>query len=440
MIDLADVEAKLYALIDFIVERGENLMQTWILLQFALLAALAVAAHLIARKAAPRLDVWLRGLPNKNVSGLRFPLLILRRLRPITFVLLAWASVLAIRSLTWPSRSYYVAAVASLVAALVIISITSRIIRNRFLRVIVSWTACGFFLLSAFGLLQDAETILDSAAIQLGEVRVSALLLIKAAVTLASLLVIANWVSRIAARRIAAIDDISPSMQVLSEKLLKALFYGAALLFGLQAVGFDLTSITVLSGAIGLGLGFGLQKVVSNLVSGVILLIDRSIKPGDVISLGETFGWIQHLGARYVSVLTRDGREFLVPNEDLITGQVINWSYSNEDVRLDIYFGVSYASDPHVVRRVAREAAATVNRVVTTSPPVCHIVGFGDSSIDLILRFWIKDPTNGLTNVRGDVYLAIWDAFKANGIQIPYPRRDVTILKGGAYSEDAART
>jgi small-conductance mechanosensitive channel len=216
-------------------------------------------------------------------------------------------------------------------------------------------------------------------------------------------------------------------MRVLTTKLMRLLLFGAAILFGLQASGFDLTSITVLSGAIGLGIGFGLQKVVSNLVSGVILLLDRSIKPGDVISLGETFGWIQTLGARYVSVLTRDGREYLVPNEDLITGQVVNWSYSNEDIRLDIYFGVSYDSDPHEVRRLAREAAATVQRVVPDKEPLCHIVGFGESSIDLILRFWIRDPINGLTNVRGDVYLAVWDAFKANGIKLPFPRRVISI-------------
>jgi len=176
------------------------------------------------------------------------------------------------------------------------------------------------------------------------------------------------------------------------------------------------------------GPDFGLQKVVSNLVSWVIILLDKSIKPGDVISLGETFGWINSLGARYVSITTRDGREFLIPNEDPITGQVVNWSHSDEFVRLDIHFGTDYGDDPHRVRRIAIEAARTVPRMLTQQPRVCHIVGFGDSSVDYILRFWIRDPTGGLTNIRGNVYPALWDAFKAHGISIPFPQREVRVL------------
>ena len=175
---------------------------------------------------------------------------------------------------------------------------------------------------------------------------------------------------------------------------------------------------------------FGLQKVVSNLVSGIIILLDKSIKPGDVISLGETFGWINSLGARYVSVVTRDGKEYLIPNEDLITGQVVNWSHSNAYVRLDIHFGTAYHDDPHKVRQIAIEAAQSVDRVLSFKPPVCHIVGFGDSSVDYILRFWIEDPTGGLTNIRGNVYLALWDAFQAHEISIPFPQREVTVLPG----------
>jgi len=128
-------------------------------------------------------------------------------------------------------------------------------------------------------------------------------------------------------------------------------------------------------------------------------------------------------------VVTRDGREYLIPNEDLITGQVVNWSYSNEFVRLDIHFGTSYACDPHQVRRLAVEAAQAVARVLgPPRAPVCHIVGFGDSSVDYVLRFWISDPTEGLTNIRGNVFLALWDAFKANGITIPFPQREVRLL------------
>jgi small-conductance mechanosensitive channel len=219
--------------------------------------------------------------------------------------------------------------------------------------------------------------------------------------------------------------------------MLQVVLYTSAFVVALRVVGVDLTGLAVLSGAIGVGLGFGLQKVVSNLVSGIIILLDKSIKPGDVISLGETFGWINALGARYVSVVTRDGREYLIPNEDLITGQVVNWSHSSDFVRLDIFFGTAYGDDPHQVRALAIEAAASVDRVLAhPKPPVCHIVGFGDSSVDYILRFWISDPTGGLTNIRGNVYLALWDIFKANGISVPFPQREVRVLPDGDPFDD----
>ena len=180
------------------------------------------------------------------------------------------------------------------------------------------------------------------------------------------------------------------------------------------------------SGAVGVGIGFGLQKVVSNFISGIIILMDQSIKPGDTISLGETFGWIRELRARFVSVVTRDGREFLIPNEDFITTQVINWSFSDKYVRLDVPFGVSYNSDPHEVSRLAIEAAGQVGRVdATRNPPVCWMTGFGDSSLDFLLRFWIRDPQRGLTNVRGMVLLALWDTFKEHDINIPFPHREI---------------
>jgi small-conductance mechanosensitive channel len=278
------------------------------------------------------------------------------------------------------------------------------------------------------GLMTQATDVLDRIAIQFGGVHLSLLLIIQAAITLVILIAAANWTSAAVKRRIETVEDMSPSMKVLTEKLFRLVVYGAAIIIGLQSIGFDLSSLTLFSGAIGLGIGFGLQKVVSNLVSGVILLIDKSIKPGDVISLGETFGWINELGARYVSVVTRDGREYLIPNEDLITSQVVNWSHSSELVRLDINFGVSYDSNPHEVRKLAVEAASEVKRVVLDPAPVCHVTGFGDSSVDFILRFWIRDPTGELTNVRGAVFLSLWDALKAANIEIPFPRRDVKIL------------
>ena len=332
------------------------------------------------------------------------------------------------REVTWPSRSYLIGLVATFVAAVTVVAIATRLIKNPLLRSLIKWAAWGWVTLTLLGFWDDTVGLLDSAAIELGGLSLSALLVVKTILLLAILLSLASWASRFSASRLKQVDDLSPSMRVLAEKMVTIALYGVAVVFTVRSVGFDLTSLTVLSGAIGIGVGFGLQKVVSNFVSGFILLLDKSIKPGDVISLGDTFGWIQSLSARYVSVVTRDGREYLIPNEDLITGQVVNWSHSNDLVRLDIDFGVSYDSDPHHVRKIAVEACRNVNRVQATPAPVCHVVGFGDSSIDMKLRIWISDPSGGLTNVRGQVFLALWDTLKEHNVEIPFPRRDVTLL------------
>jgi small-conductance mechanosensitive channel len=197
----------------------------------------------------------------------------------------------------------------------------------------------------------------------------------------------------------------------------------------LSSVGIDFSALALFSGAVGVGVGFGLQKIVSNLVSGIILLADKSIKPGDIITLGDNWGWVDTMGARYTSVVSPDGREYLIPNEDFVTQRVINWSYSNERVGLDVKFGVSYASDPHQVRALALAAVAALPRVLNEPAPVCHLVKFGDSSLDFSLWFWIGDPIKGVGNVRSEVLLALWDAFKREGIEIPYPVRDMRLDK-----------
>jgi small-conductance mechanosensitive channel len=405
------------------------MMQPWRLYQIAILIGCFLVAHLVNGRLSPRLRARMQEM-HTTKARLRLMLVVLHRLRALIFVGLAWGAVFVLQTVTWPSRSHLVALGASLATAWVFVAIATRLIRNRVVRVLVSWGAWAFVTLHILGWVDEAELALERAAIDLGEVRLSLLLVLKVAVLLGVLLTLASWIGHLIVARIERDEDISPSMKVLSDKLIRIALFAIAIMAALQSVGFDMTSLTVLSGAIGLGLGFGLQKIVSNLVSGVILLLDKSIKPGDVISLGETFGWITSLGARAVSVLTRDGREYLIPNEDLITGQVVNWSRSSDLVRLDIYFGVSYDSDPHFVRKIVVEAAKAVPRVAGDPSPVCHIVGFGDSSIDFITRFWIRDPSKGLTNIRGAVYLAIWDALKANGVEIPYPKRDVTIIEG----------
>ncbi|MEQ9258747.1 MAG: mechanosensitive ion channel [Roseovarius sp.] len=408
-----------------------GLLRPWNAYQLGIAIGLFVLAHLLARVAAPHLHGWMRTREGWPKWRMRFLVLVHRRLRLIFFVAMIWPLVWVMREVTWPSRSYILGIVAQLALAWLVIAIVTRLISNGFVRSMVRYVGWAWVTLSILGLTDEAQSLLDSAAIELGDMRLSLWIILQAVGAIVVLMVGARFLSTTTAARIRSNEEISPSMQVLAIKFIQVALYGAAFFIGLKAVGVDLTGLAVLSGAIGVGLGFGLQKVVSNLVSGVILLLDRSIKPGDVISLGETFGWINSLGARYVSITTRDGREYLIPNEDLITGQVVNWSHSNDYVRLDIYFGTAYHDDPHEVRRIAIEAASSVNRVLSFKPPVCHIVGFGDSSVDYILRFWISDPTGGLTNIRGNVYLALWDAFKAHGISIPFPQREVRLLGDG---------
>lgn len=402
----------------------------WRLYQVAIILGLIILAQAIKMIVAPRMHEWMRTLEGWPMWRMRVLVMLHKRILLIAFVVLSWAVLLVMREVTWPSRSYLIGLAASLTAAWLIVVFAARFIQNRFLRRLVTWGLWIYVTLYILSLQDTAMAFLDGLAIEFGDFRLSAFAVMKALVVTGILFAVARLISRTTARRVQENEEISPSMRVLVVKFLQVILYGAAFFIGLKAVGFDLTGLAVLSGAIGVGLGFGLQKVVSNLVSGVIILMDKSIKPGDVISLGETFGWINTLGARYTSITTRDGREYLIPNEDLITNQVVNWSHSNDFVRLDLNFGTAYQDDPHEVRKLAVEAAKTVDRVLTHRPPVCHIIGFGDSSVDYILRFWIKDPTGGLMNIKGHVYLALWDSFKENGISIPFPQREVKVLEG----------
>ncbi|WP_411974399.1 mechanosensitive ion channel family protein [Sulfitobacter faviae] len=420
----------LQALFDGVLGFGESILSPgWRQNQILILLALVALAWVLHRVSGVMLQNWVRSREGWSKWQLRVVVQVKRRLGLIWFALLAGLLYQVMQNVTWPSRSYLIGLAATLAAIYVGIAFAARLVRNRPLRRMVTWGLWIYATLYMLNVADDVALFLDGVALTVGEFRLSVLTILTALVVVGALLTMARLVSTTTAATIRKNEDISPSMQVLAVKGVQILLYGLAFFIGVRAVGIDLTGLAVLSGAIGVGLGFGLQKVVSNLVSGVIILLDKSIKPGDVISLGETFGWIQTLGARYASVVTRDGKEYLIPNEDLITGQVVNWSHSNDFVRLDIYFGTAYSDDPHLVRKLAVEAAKGVDRVLSYKAPVCHIVGFGDSSVDYILRFWIKDPTGGLTNIRGNVYLALWDAFKEHGISIPFPQREVKVIE-----------
>lgn len=314
---------------------------------------------------------------------------------------------------------------ASLLGAWIAIRLASGLLRDPGLARAVAVVAWAVAALGILGLLGPAIGFLDSFGVTLGAFRLTLWLVIKTLLTLALLLWIAVLAARVLNARIERLPQFTPSVRVLLEKGVSIGFVAAAVAIALTATGVDLTVFAVIGGAIGLGIGFGLQKIVSNLVSGVILLLDRSIKPGDVIEIGDTYGWITFLGARYAAVQTRDRKEWLIPNEDLITNRVVNWSRTDDLLRLHAPVGVSYDSDLHKAIALAIDAAKSVKRVVEEPPPVCLVKAFGDSAVELDLRFWIRDPQNGTANVRSAVFLAMWDAFRQNGIKIPFPQRDV---------------
>ena len=434
---LAQIAATLWSDLALLVEG--LLTPGWRQNQLLIILALIAIAWLLRFVCDPMIEKFARSREGWAKWRYRVLVQIRRRQILIVFAIAAWATYAIMQQVTWPSRSYLIGLSATLATAWLFIAFAARLVRNPFLRRVVKWGVWIYATLYYLNLIEPVSAFLDSLALTVGEVRLSVLTVVVGLTVIGVVVTAARLISQTTASNIRRNDDLSPSMQVLAVKAVQVIVYGVAIVVGVQALGFDLTGLAVLSGAIGVGLGFGLQKVVSNLVSGVIILLDKSIKPGDVISLGDTFGWIQTLGARYASVVTRDGKEYLIPNEDLITGQVVNWSHSDEFVRLDIYFGTAYGDDPHAVRRIAIEAAQAVDRVLARpKAPVCHIVGFGDSSVDYILRFWIRDPTQGLTNIRGNVYLALWDAFKENGISIPFPQREVRMLEDAPNTQPVA--
>lgn len=320
--------------------------------------------------------------------------------------------------------------VASLLSAWLLIRIASKLLKNQAASRFVATVAWTMAILNIFNWLIPAFEFLDSISLTLGSVRLSPLLVIKAGLALWFSLWLANVLAAFLDRRLENSDNVSPVMRVLSVKLLHIGLIIAAFLITFSAVGIDLTTLAVFGGALGVGLGFGLQKIFSNLVSGVILLLDRSIKPGDVISVGQTFGWINHLSARYVSVITRDGIEHLIPNEVLITERVENWSYSDNMVRLKLPIGIHYKSDVRLAMKLCVEAASATPRILQKPESKCLFKGFGDSSVDLELRVWIDDPPNGRSNVLSEVLLGVWDRFHEHGIEIPYPQRDLHLRSG----------
>jgi small-conductance mechanosensitive channel len=284
------------------------------------------------------------------------------------------------------------------------------------------------------GWLDPIINTLDSIGMASGKSRITLWSVLKLLFTLTLFVLVAAWISRWVERRLKRLSTLAPSTRIGISKFANAFLIGLSILMGLNAAGVDLTALTVLTGAIGLGLGFGLQSIAANFVSGFVLLMDRSIKPGDVISLSgqsgtstENFGWVQELRGRYVVVRDRDGVEMLVPNQQLISNAVINWSYTDPRIRLKLPIRVSYRDDPELALNILLSACEGQARVLREPAPVSRLMHFSDSGIELELRFWISDPQEGVNNVRSEVNRAIWRLFKEHGITIPVAQREIIV-------------
>ena len=351
---------------------------------------------------------------------------------PIVWLGVQWIVVFAMNYLAYRHASLVITS--SLLTAWIVISIATVFVANPLLSLIISIGAWIVAALNIVGLLDNAIAVLDGAVLTLGQVNISVLMVVQGLIALGVLL----WITAIAGQliegRIKSSPNLTPSIKVLSTKLLRILLAVVAFVFALQIVGINLTAFAVFGGAIGVGLGFGLQKIFANLVSGFILLLDKSIKPGDVVAIGEYYGRVESLGARYVSVLTRDGIEHLIPNEELITTRVENWSHSHNLVRVRKTIGIHYKSDVRKAITLCLEAAAETPRVLQEPAAVCHLREFADSAVNLEMRFWIDDPMNGRANVVSALQLGIWDKFHEHGIEIPYPQRDLHLRSSALAS------
>ncbi len=344
---------------------------------------------------------------------------------PALWVATLWASMVIADKFEWPTHLVSIAL--QLAAVWLLIRFASALIPNPMVAKVVAVIAWVIAALNVLGVLTPTIVILQKVSFTLGSGRISLLTVLEGLATLAILLWLSSVAGRFFERRIEGVQHLTTTSRVLFGKLLRLILISMAFVFALAATGIDLTALAVFTGAVGVGIGFGLQRTVSNLFAGIVLLLDKSIKPGDILEVGGTFGWVASLGARYVEVETRDGTQFLIPNEDIITHQVFNWTHQNDNVRLKIRVRVAYDTDTRKALALMREAAGRPGRVLVTPAPNPLVVGFGENGLELELRFWIADVRNGVHNIASEVFLEILDLFHEHGIKIPLPQRDLYV-------------
>jgi small-conductance mechanosensitive channel len=399
---------------------------SWAMAVQVVVVALAI---LLAFRGVRGIDAWLArlqeqsSLPPELQADLPKLKVFKRVIRSFLAFIVIWIAYGIAGHFHWPRHGLYTAAV--ILAALTLVRLFTGEMKHRFWVRLLAGLIWLWAALYIFHLIDPWLTLQSHIIFTLDRVNISLLQITRAVPVLLLLYWLSRNLSIVWRCWLTAGSGLSPAFQILLSRLGSIFLYSTAVVLVLTYLGLDLTVFALFSGALGLGLGFGLQKVFANLVSGFILLADKSIKPGDVIQMGNEYGWINFLGVRYISVVTRNGTEHLIPNENLITGEVINWSYSQNLVRLKVAVGVAYGSDLEQVRDLMLEAAADLERVLKEPKPSFLLMGFGDNAIDLELRVWINDPQNGVASVKSDLFWGIWQRFRDHGLEMPFPQRDL---------------
>jgi small-conductance mechanosensitive channel len=408
---------------------GAEVASPWFYLQFGVILAAAGIALAINATIQARIDT--ASLATRWPTPMRHFVRVMASsaATAVFSVLMIICRVIMLHA-TWPSRSYLLAVSGKLALAWLAIRLVTSVIQNAFITRLVSLAAWLVAALSIVGQFDWAVQTLDSVAIEIGGLRLSPLLLIKACAVLLVAVWLTNIASNFAESRINRASDLTPSVQVLLAKIIRIGLLVVAIVIALSAVGINLSALAVFSGAVGVGIGIGLQKIVANFISGIILLADKSVKPGDLVTIGDNSGRISAMMTRYISVAAGDGREFLIPNEDLVTQRVTNWTYTDRNTLVKIPFATNYDADPRLVCKLAIDTAAAHPRATKGKAPNCILTEFAETGMKFSLTFWIAEP-DGMDNVRSDVMLSLWDAFKRESIKVPYPVREIRV-RGGA--------
>ena len=407
-----------------------------VIIALALLIAWQVARHLRRRLAASTVAADPERTMKISVGGMN------RELFPVTALVLLligrWA--LEVRQ---PVHLLNIAV--PLVLAMVIIRGVVYLLRHTFApggllrswEMAITWLVWLGVALHIVGLLPAIGRLLEDTAFRIGQQRVSLAMVLTALLTVVLTVLAALWIGRMLEARIMALQHVEINLRFAFTKILRSLLIVMAVLIALPIVGIDITVLSVFGGALGVGIGFGLQKVVANYISGFTILLDRTVSPGDLVTVDHFYGEVTKLTSRCIIVRGADGTEAIVPNETVITSTVINHSYSNRRVLMRIPVQISYSSNLETALKLMLEAAYSHPRVLKDPAPTALLTAFGDNGINLELLAWIEDAERGKLNLNSDLNLALYKSFSANNIEIPYPQREVRIV-GGLNSSDIA--